>query len=101
MVLLMTEANNALSTTSHLPNFDEAADPGAPKPTDKLDVNSVILTLILLVVTYNATRNSAHTYHQDITTTGGRTDEYIPSHGTHKATRTLKTAYSRNSSSET
>lgn len=72
----MTEANNALSTTSHLPNLDEAADPGAPKPTHKLDVNSVILTLIPLVVTYNATRNSAQTYHQNITTTGGRTDEY-------------------------
>ena len=72
----MTEANNALSTTSHLPNLDEAADLGAPKPTHKLDVNLVILTLILLVVTYNATRNSKQTYHQNITTTGGRTDEY-------------------------
>ena len=97
----MTEANNALSTTSHLPNLDEAADPGAPKPTHKLDVNLVILTLILLVVTYNATRNSNQTYHQNITTTGGRTGEYTKPRGMHKATRTLKTAYSRNSSSET
>ena len=62
MVLLMTEANNALSTTSHLPNLDEAADPDAPKLTHKLDVNSVILTLVLLIATYNATRNSVYTH---------------------------------------
>jgi hypothetical protein len=32
VVLLMTEANNALSTAPHLPTFDDAANPGAPKP---------------------------------------------------------------------
>jgi hypothetical protein len=76
MVLLMTEANNALSTTSHLPTFDDAANPGAPKPLHKLDANSIILILILLVVTYNATRNSVYTHNQNMTTTCGMIAEY-------------------------
>jgi hypothetical protein len=60
------QCTQALSTASHLPTFDDAANPGAPKPLHKLDANSIILTLILLVVTYNATRNSVYTHNQSM-----------------------------------
>jgi hypothetical protein len=76
MVLLMAEANNALSTASHLPTFDDAAPSDAPKPLHMLDANSIILTLIILAVTYNATINSVYTHNQVMTTTCGTIADY-------------------------
>jgi hypothetical protein len=77
VVLLMAEANNALSTASHLPNLNDVTPPDAPKPPHILDANSIILTLIPLAVTYNATRNSVYTHNQVImTTTCGMIAEY-------------------------
>ena len=55
------EANNAFDTASHLPALDDAAPLDASKPLPTLDANSIILILILLAVTYNATKSSANT----------------------------------------
>jgi hypothetical protein len=58
------EANNAFGMASHMTTREDATLLDASQPSPTLDVNSLILILILLVVTYNVAKYSADTRNQ-------------------------------------
>jgi hypothetical protein len=70
------DANNAFGTASYLPTLDDAAPLDASNPLPTPDANSIILVLILLVVTCNATKSSANTRNRIMTSTCAMIADY-------------------------